>query len=165
VRVTKLSYQEGDWFAVPLDRGGYALGIIARMSALGVLLGYFFGPRRSELPTLADARELTADQAIWIARFSDRGLRGRTRSRIAWPVLGRLDDWNRYDWKMPTFGRKDSVTGVLYRIFYLDDDPDSRPRRQRAASYDQDEVAALPTDGVASPDYVEKWLDEAVWHP
>ena len=31
----KLPYDEGDWAAVPLEGGGYALGLIARMDRGG----------------------------------------------------------------------------------------------------------------------------------
>jgi hypothetical protein len=157
--MAKPDYHQGDWFAVPLDQGGYALGIIARTNPLGVLLGYFFGPRRAELPTLDDVAALRAGDAVLIARFADRGLRGRSRSGRQWLVLGRLADWDRSAWPMPVFGRVDAQTGHVYRVFYLDNDPGSRPRRARAASYDISVVKSLPRDGMASPDEVERWLD------
>jgi hypothetical protein len=158
--MAKPDYHEGDWFAVPLDQGGYALGIIARTNPLGVLLGYFFGPRRAQLPTLDDVAALRADDAVWITRFADRGLRGRSRSGRLWPVLGRSADWDRSAWPMPVFGRLDAQTGFAYRIFYLDNDPGSRPTRRRAPSYHISLVEGLPRDGMASPDQVEQWLDD-----
>ncbi len=29
--MAKQKYEEGDWFAVPLRNGGYALGVVARL--------------------------------------------------------------------------------------------------------------------------------------
>ena len=120
--MAKRNYHEGDWFAVPLGQGGYALGIIARTSQLGVLLGYFFGPRRTELPTLDDVTGLRPDAAVWITRFTDHGLRGRRRSGILWPILGRLADWDRSTWPLPVFARLDSRTGHAFRVYYGGDD-------------------------------------------
>jgi hypothetical protein len=169
--MAKLNYHEGDWFAVPLGQGGYALGIIARTSPLGVLLGYFFGPRQAELPTLDDAEALRADKAVWITRFTDRGLRDRRRSGRQWPVLGRLADWDRKRWPMPAFARLDARTGHAFRVFYADNDPDSRPRWEQVPTdapmmyrdtwgQTANAIQGLPTDGVASADGAEKWLDD-----
>ena len=54
----KRRYEEGDWFAVPLQNGGYSLGLVARADGEGGVLGYFFGPRREQLPTKADTQGL-----------------------------------------------------------------------------------------------------------
>ncbi|MGH9822314.1 MAG: Imm26 family immunity protein [Blastocatellia bacterium] len=57
-RKRKLPYVEGDWFAVPLDDQGYALGMIARARPRGrMLFGYFIGPRRREAPALAEVSD------------------------------------------------------------------------------------------------------------
>ena len=40
----KLPVKEGDCFCVPLPKGGYALGVLAREKK-GFMLGYFFKPR------------------------------------------------------------------------------------------------------------------------
>jgi Immunity protein 26 len=60
------AYSEGDWFAIPLRGGGFATGLIARMMPHreGVLLGYFFGPRRDKVPTLDELRDLSTPDAI-----------------------------------------------------------------------------------------------------
>jgi hypothetical protein len=169
--MAKLDYHEGDWFAVPLGQGGYALGIIARTSQLGVLLGYFFGPRRAELPTLDDVTGLRPDAAVWITRFTDHGLRGRRRSGIVWPILGRLDDWDRSAWPLPVFARLDSRTGHAFRVYYGGDDPGSRPRWEQVPSdaptmyrdawgHTVNAILGMPDDGLASADHAEEWLDD-----
>lgn len=57
------SYREGDWLGVPLREGGYAVGLVARANPDGVLLGYFFGPRRMEVPMLGDVKNLVPAHA------------------------------------------------------------------------------------------------------
>lgn len=95
----ELPYKEGDWFAVPLRDGGYALGLAARMDGRGSVLGYFFGPRRRQIPTPEDTRGLSAAGAILAQMFGDPGLvNGR------WPLLPRTTDWDRDAWPMPVFG-------------------------------------------------------------
>jgi hypothetical protein len=58
------NYAEGDWFGVALRGGGFGVGLLARKSAGGVLLGYFFGPRRAVLPDLKDLVGLSAGDAV-----------------------------------------------------------------------------------------------------
>ena len=168
--MASLNYHEGDWFAVPLGQGGFALGIVARANPLGVLLGYFFGPRCAELPTLDDVSTLRAEQAIWITRLSDRGLRGRRKSGREWPIIGRLADWDRNAWRMPVFGRVDTQTARAYRVFYPDYNPGGRPRWEQLPSdapngyqdiwaHTRNAIDGLPRDDMVEADYVEDWLD------
>jgi hypothetical protein len=70
----KINYREGDWFAVPLRDGDYAVGVVARVDGSGGVLGYFFGPRRAEVPSLLEVENLDPDQALRVLRFGDLGL-------------------------------------------------------------------------------------------
>lgn len=106
---------EGDWFAVPLREGGYALGVVARKGKPGILLGYFWGPRRDAVPALDEVRDLAPESAILIEQFGDLSLRDRT-----WPILGSLGSWDREKWPIPTFCRTDSA-GRSWKVFYGDD--------------------------------------------
>jgi hypothetical protein len=45
-----IKYREGDWFAVPLRNGGFAVGLVARANPKAALLGYFFGPKTKGYP-------------------------------------------------------------------------------------------------------------------
>lgn len=93
------SSAEGDWVAVPLPDSGWALGLVARSNEDEQLLGYFFGPRLRERPSLDDVHEHNAQDAIYVTRCSDSGIvDGR------WHVLGALEAWNREDWPVPEFG-------------------------------------------------------------
>lgn len=96
----KHNYQEGDWFAVPLEDGGYAVGLIARYRRAyrGYVFCYFFGPRRSELPALSELQGLTPADAIDVMLVSDRGL-----LEGLYPILGSSPDWDPARWPFPLF--------------------------------------------------------------
>jgi hypothetical protein len=65
-RGAKQKYIEGDWGAVPLVGGGYALGVIARTTkkSPSTLFGYFSDRnerrfRRSRMPRVCDGKMLS----------------------------------------------------------------------------------------------------------
>lgn len=96
---------------MPLGRGGFAVGVIARANPKAALLEYFFGPLRSEeVPSLADVAQLKAD-AVLVRRFSHLGVvEGR------WPLLGSTVGWDRRDWPTPVFVRYEELTGRSFRV-------------------------------------------------
>jgi hypothetical protein len=102
-------YHEGQFFLLPVERGAYAVGLIARAPARGgVLLGYFFGPRRSQAPGEQFLRGLHPQQATLVCRFKDTAL-----YRGDWKLLCSLDNFERASWPVPAFHRFDgSVTHV-----------------------------------------------------
>jgi Immunity protein 26 len=112
------TYREGDWFVVPLREGGSAIGLVARANRDGVLLGYFFGPKRLSVPTLADVQGLRPEDATLVAVFGHLGL-----TKGTWQVLGRVDGWDRGAWAMPIFVRYEELTGRFFKVRYDDDDP------------------------------------------
>lgn len=133
----KPHYKEGDWFAVPLEGDGYALGLIARQKQSGIF-GYFFGPRHSDLPTLEDAAQLGPADAMQRLIFGDLDLLdGR------WPVLGALPHWERSAWPMPDFVHKDPISGRLYLRTYDENTLDFLSQRRAS----NDEASNLPEDG------------------
>jgi hypothetical protein len=50
--MAKVRYRKGDWSAVPLRDAGYGIGLLARANPESLLLGYFFGPKRDDVPSL-----------------------------------------------------------------------------------------------------------------
>lgn len=110
----KLPYKEGDWYAVPLQTGGYCLGVVARADGRGRVLGYFFGPPRTQVPTQEDTQGLWADDAKLIAMFGDLGL-----LRGEWPIVGPSADWERGCWPVPAFART-NLMGQSCRVVYDD---------------------------------------------
>jgi immunity protein 26 of polymorphic toxin system len=114
----RVKYQEGDCFAVPLRSDGFALGVLARSNTEGVCLGYFFGPKRAAVPTIAEVQGLRPEAATVIRKFGHLGLRdGR------WPIIGRLPGWTRSSWPMPAMIRYEELTGRTLRVHYDPDDP------------------------------------------
>src|SRR5688500_15207999 len=91
-----LPYREGDWFAVPLRTGGYALGLAARSNRRGIVLGYFVGPRSTQLPTVEQTQGLAAGNAVYVGMFGDLGL-----LHGEWPVIGQGTGFSRADWPLP----------------------------------------------------------------
>lgn len=114
----RLPYSEGAVFLVPLSRGGHARGVVARSGKGGkILFGYFFGPRilQADTTSLCD---LMPSKAILRVHFGDLGL-----IKGEWPVVGQLPDWNRSEWPIPDFVRREDFTDRAWRVHYSDDDP------------------------------------------
>ena len=139
---------EGDWYAVPLQNGGYAVGVVARTGKRGALFGYFFGPRREQLPTLDEVRELGLGDAISFELFGDLGIQNGK-----WTRLGRLETWERDKWPLPEFGRiENEATGVAWIINYASGDLGDQPRERRCSV---EEARRLPLDRWAGSGAVE----------
>src|SRR3954471_347393 len=115
----KLPYSEGTWFAVPLGKGEYCIGVVARAAPRGcVMLCYFFGPRRCSLPSLSEVEDLRAGDAVLVARVGDLAL-----VQGDWPVLGQPKIWRRQDWPMPFFIRRAEFSARAWKVHYSDHDP------------------------------------------
>lgn len=110
-------YREGTWFAVPLRKGGFAVGRVARAKG-GLLLGYFFGPSREEVPPLRKVEGLKPNDAIRVFRVADTGLVDGE-----WPIIGNSDSWDRSQWPMPPFVMRDPIRPLAWRRHYSDTDP------------------------------------------
>jgi hypothetical protein len=142
-----LPYEEGDVFGVPLEGDGWGLGLVARAAANGfVVLGYFFGPRRDDLPSAEDLPTLKREDAALVDMFGDRGL-----VEGSWPVIGPLEGWRREDWPFPAFRWTDAVSGTVMRVCYDDHDPSQQVSRERV---DPAEAEGLPPDGLAGAELV-----------
>jgi hypothetical protein len=145
-------YTEGDWFAVPLPNGGFGVGVLARANRGGVLLGYFFGPRREAVPPPSDLSDLQPSRAVLIRKFGHLGLRSGK-----WPIVGRTTDWDREAWPVPTFVRHEELTGRTYEVIYDEDDPNRVVREEPSTP---EATRALPRDGLAGPGFLERQLAE-----
>jgi hypothetical protein len=104
-RKKRIKYSEGQWFAVPLKDGGYALGIIVRESyQTKGGLGYFFGPRYEGIPDERETWHKQPSDAILIAWFGDLGIIwGR------WPLIPSTRPFRREEWPVPKFMRIDAL--------------------------------------------------------
>jgi hypothetical protein len=157
--MSKQKYAEGDWFAVPLRNGGYALGVIARTDGKGGAIGYFFGPAYSVPPSLDDVIDKNANNAILVSNFGDIGLQ-----RKKWKlIIGRASSWDRNQWPIPPFVRTDAISGKNRKVIY---DEDNLNTEKSLVSCSPEEAAILPKDAIAGYGAVEmkltKLLDPTV---
>ena len=120
-----MQFREGQFFLVPVERGMSAVGLIARVSRRGgVLLGYFFGPRRQSLPDAQWLQSRSPEAAVLACRFKDTAL-----FQGEWRLLDSIDAFDRSRWPVPAFHRFDgSVTHIPgnsavtdWRVEYGDD--------------------------------------------
>ncbi len=120
-----IAFSEGQFFMLPVERGQYAVGLIARAPRRGgVLLGYFFGPRRISDPSAEWLDARLPKQAVLVCRFKDVPL-----FRGDWRLLTPLAGFDRRQWPVPAFHRfEGSVTYVPggsavtdWRVEYGDD--------------------------------------------
>ena len=152
---------EGDWFAIPLAAGGYAVGLVARAPRRGhTLFGYFFGPIRPSQPGQADVAAYRPDDAIRVCRFLDYPLvTGR------WPIIARTEEWDRLAWPMLEFHVPDSeeLLGEAVVVAFADDNP-GRFVSQRAIPASE-ASRYPPEDGVFPGGHLEhnvgEWLGAA----
>lgn len=151
--MAKVKYREGDWFAVPLRDGGYGVGLIARANPAGVLVGYFFGPRRERIPSLDELRDMKAADADLVGRFGHLGI-----TQGKWSMVGRHLNWNRSDWPMPVFVRVEELSGRAFNVFYADEDPNRILREEPI----QVGSGGEPKDGLMGAGFVEKVLNTAL---
>jgi hypothetical protein len=140
-----LPYKEGTVFLVPLRGGGFARGVVARVAKSEILLGYFFGPRLSSSSSV-DVSGLDPSRPDLRVRFGDLGLIDGE-----WRTCGEIGAWDRREWPMPEFVRKDPFGkkgDILVR--YSDNDP-ARIETEHAVS----DATGLEPDAVLGYGAVE----------
>jgi immunity protein 26 of polymorphic toxin system len=146
----KVKYEEGDWFAVPLRKGGFAPGVVARTGTKGIFLGYFFSPKYRTLPDLHDVLQNSAASPVLVALAGDLGL-----IRGDWKVLGKPWNWRRDRWPLPAFSRRDALTGKASQVTYNEAD---LLTEERVTPCSEAEAGELPADGVWGYGAIEKRL-------
>jgi hypothetical protein len=130
------------------------LGLIARQPRRGaVLLGYFFGPRRTHAELTSGLHALTSADAQLVCRFKDSGLH-----RGLWRVVAVSPQWERDPWPVPAFLRKEGLSGRGIRVEY-DGDNLMVPARENAAGVTD---AHLPEDVVLDEERVVEQLAKLV---
>ncbi|MDF1488277.1 Imm26 family immunity protein [Tessaracoccus caeni] len=137
----------GDWFAVPLwGDAGWAVGVVARGRG-AVVVGYFFGPPRTEVPRLEDVAGYRPEDAVLSGAFGFLGFKGGS-----WRILGRLPDWDPVLWPMPRFFRDEPITGRVFESFYSEKSPRRFLGERRVSS---EEAKGGASDGLMGAEYVE----------
>jgi len=150
-RKKHIKYSEGQWFAVPLKDGGYALGIIVRGSyKTKGGLGYFFGPRYEGIPDEQETWHKKPSDALLIAWFGDLGIIwGR------WPLIPTTRPFRREEWPVPKFQSIDSLNPNKGWLVEYRQDADGWELPMRRIYCDVKDLAGLPKDGVYGSEAIE----------
>jgi hypothetical protein len=148
--MAKQQFDLGDAFAVPLNDGGYAVGVVARMSRSSILFGYFFGPKVPERPDSAVLTDLTPERAILVGRFGYLGIKGG-----AWRAIGRLPAWDEQVWTFPPLVRPEQIRGGSLLVTYDNDDPSLTVHERY---FPAGVVPGGPKDGLMGAGFVETRL-------
>jgi hypothetical protein len=109
---SKLPYQEGDWFLIPLVENRSAIGLAARVARTGIIVMYCFQlTARNEPPSPTYIRTLTRQDAALIAQVSDLGI-----VQGHWPLIYHPETWMRSQWPLPKFGKIIGGTALAYVV-------------------------------------------------
>jgi len=151
------NFSVGDWFGVPLPDHTWAVGRVARHRH-GVMLCYFFGPRRRRLPNVAVLEKLSAQQATFIARVGYLALHDG-----AWRLLGGQESFDPAAWPMPDFGAPAGRKGKYLRVEYEDEDPLKMIlTRDSSKNIKEEEFASLPSRDLIRPEDLPSKLSEVL---
>jgi hypothetical protein len=154
---------EGDWFALPLPAGGYAVGLVARSSPRGAMyFAYFFGPIRDEVPSPEALVDYTPSDAVSVGRFfgseDDPFASGR------WTVISTVTDWDRAAWPMPEFLADSSMFGGSRQASTFSDDHPARFESLRELAPHED-ASAYPPDQYSPASFIERDVAKALGAP
>ena len=149
----KIYINEGQWFAVPLRNGGYALGVVVRGNSKSVCLGYFFGPRYEKPPNDEIIWMKKAEDAILITQFGDQGL-----TNSSWPLIQTTRPFSREEWPIPKFGVEIpfSAGKGFVREYEFNDSGEWRLLRETLV--DAKDVMGMPSDSLKGGGSVEVTL-------
>jgi hypothetical protein len=161
-------YREGQFFLLPLGRasGLYAVGLVARVPTRGgVLLGYFFGPRRREAPGPEWLARIGAHHAVLACRFKDAPL-----YRGEWKLLSVRAPFDRAAWPVPAFHRFDGASTQVpggdavqdWRVEYSDTNLITPVRERPATAADRQLVDDIVFDATLLADEVGKRVGDAI---
>lgn len=139
----QIRYKEGQWFAVPLRKHGFALGIIVRGNyRTKGGLGYFFGPKYPEIPGDETTLGKKPGEAILITRFGDLGI-----INGSWPLIHSSRPFSREEWPIPKFGLEVSLLPGKGFIREYGQDDTGKWILNNEELVDVKDIIGLPEDG------------------
>jgi len=151
--MVKKNYKEGDWFAVPLKHSGFAVGLAARNTPRGhVILAYFLDKKFDSIPGLDELENFTVEDTGLVLQVGGLGL-----VNGEWKVIGKASNWNRSQWPMPKFVRREPITNRIWLITYSDDNPNLVLSEKLI---NQEEAFGLGTDSLYGYGAAEKKLSK-----
>jgi len=112
MKTKKIKFKEGDLFAVPLQQGGYVIGLAARDNK-GITLGYFFNLVYASLPVEVKGDVISKDNVIFIGKFSAQGI-----EKGEWPLINTDFIFNRDEWPIPVFQMQHPLTEKYFAVIY-----------------------------------------------
>lgn len=108
-----IPYAAGDWFAVPLRFGLFAVGRAAAVDSNGMILGYFFARFFERVPDGTEVLALTPGEADLIAVCDRRSLRNGE-----WPRIAPAGTRDVRRWTIPVFRTIEPASGEMRWFTY-----------------------------------------------
>ena len=105
-------YKEGDWFMLPLEDKGFAIGLVVRADKEEKFFSYFFSPRIYKEPKKKYLDSLNPDSAIFVARYQDF----KFPHYQTWKTIKNNENFQRKDWPIPEFVRFDATNNKFFLI-------------------------------------------------
>lgn len=147
----KASYAEGDLFLVPLAGMVFALGRIVRASRRrGTVYISFFHRVMEQLPDKTQIPDFSPQQVIFSGLAGDLGLIDGS-----WKILRGHDHWDRRDWPLPRFKRRDLISDEITEVEYDDSDVSKVVAERKSTPV---ATKHFPEDGLMGSKYVEEKL-------
>lgn len=134
-----INYTEGTCFYLPLREGGFARGIVTRLSGDGLIYVYFFGPKLARAQGAFD--DARARDAVLSGICGDLGL-----IKGAWLLAGQLNEWSREEWPLPALYREDSEARRAWLSYY--DDNTLKFVEEIPVDFEQEKYKMQPYDRV-----------------
>jgi hypothetical protein len=149
-----IRYPEGQWFAVPLNNGGFGIGVLVRGSSrTRGGLGYFLGPKLNQVPGDTEVHNFIPNDAVLVEWFGGLGIADGT-----WPLIQSTRAFCREEWPVPNFRRIDLLNPEWgWLVEYSQDDTGThspiRETRMRAR-----DLVGYPDDGISGSGAIESLL-------
>jgi len=139
----------GKLFVVPLEDGGFSVGLVARQNK-NILLGYFFDTYFPKQPSEIGGFIVDKNNIFLICLVGITGLKNNE-----WTIIGDLPDWDKNEWTVPIFKQKDPLLDIYYAIIY-DDDLNETSRKKIS----KEEAETLYKSGIHGSGVVESILSD-----